>query len=327
MGIDYEPISDWTRSGRAALVEKRGTELRLLLDTAFTEFCDQQDLAAFGFHGDDPIAEAVEWCITEFVRRDLDPMRLHAGSRSFRLFTEVPFWLSQKVGARAFQRLIHVRHDSAAPIDATEPHDEPSPPMSLKRLQEGLARTLRELRHRTCADLVGYWLRGTKQLRARLFGWSEEGDVENPASSKTRTSAHVHDARFRFQCLHQGLIDDTAVDPALIAAREMLFRPCTNKVPYRRPARQVAEALPLGVASGPREVRRLCREGSAALVKALLIRFTAIPEAGEERAEWMFGRQAIAAMTLSALDLDDREELRIQLQALPPLDALLQEAK
>ncbi|AKJ07773.1 hypothetical protein ATI61_107222 [Archangium gephyra] len=331
MSVDYEPISDWSPAGRSALVARRGAELRLLLDTAFTEFCDQQDLAAFGFHGDDPIAEAVEWCITGFVERDLDPLKLHAGSRSFRLFTEVAFWLSQKVGARALERLLRVRRDPANPEDlpgAEDVWDPPEAPASLrlKDLQERLARTLRELRHRTCADLVGYWLRGTQRLRARLFGWNEEAQVQHPATSKTRTSAHVHDARFRFQCLHQGLLQDAETHPELAATREMLFRPCANEVPYRRPARQVAQALPSGVAKGPREARRLCREGSALLVRALLTRFASIPEEGEERAEWMFGRQALAPMTLNALELEDREELRIQLQALPPPEALLQEA-
>jgi hypothetical protein len=330
MGNPYEPIDDWSPSGRASLVAQRGTEIRLLLDAAFTTFCDEHDLAAFGFRGDDLVAEAVEWCVNAFVQRDLDPAKLRAGSRSFRLFTEVRFWLAQKVGARALGQLLQVRQEAAGLTGAAveEPPSPAEPPLGLRLgwLRERLARTLRELGRRTCADLVGYWLRGTQGLRARLFHWSEQGHVQEWAASKTRISAHVHDARFRFQCLHNGLVDETASEPALRVVREMLLSPCDNEVPYRRAAREVMRALPPGTARGPREVRHLCLEGSALLLRALAARLVLLPEDEGARAEWLFGRQAMAPMTLSALGLEDREDLRLLLEALPPHEALLQDA-
>jgi hypothetical protein len=97
----YESIEDFGVEARTRLVDTRGDEIRLLLDSAFSDFVDAEpdvSLAAFGFHGDDPIVDAVRWAMDRFASADLDVSRIHPGSRSFRIFTEVRFWLAQKAG-------------------------------------------------------------------------------------------------------------------------------------------------------------------------------------------------------------------------------------
>jgi len=310
--MEYEPISDWTQPARAALVETRGAEIRLLLDTAFTELCDTRDLAAFGFRGDDLVASAVEWCVARFAQGELDPGRLPVASRSFRLFTEVHFWLAQKVGAHQLNRLLQPPQP-ALPTSALGVED------LLAGLREGLGRALRTLRHRTCADLVTYWLRGSQRVLA-LLGKKVPGEAPlPPASNKTRLSVHVHDARFRFQCLYRHLVDDTSSRLEAVAVREILFSACENAVPYRRPAAEVAPALP-GPTRGAREIRHLCQDGAAELLATLVERLSSSPDGVVERLDWMLGREAAAPMTLVALGLEDRADLRLQLQSHPSFD-------
>ncbi len=62
---DYELIEDFSAAARKRLVEARGDELRALLDLAFSNLPDVS-LAAFGFRGDDPIADAVSWAVDRF---------------------------------------------------------------------------------------------------------------------------------------------------------------------------------------------------------------------------------------------------------------------
>ncbi|TKC96483.1 hypothetical protein [Polyangium fumosum] len=174
----YDPIDDWTPEGRRRLVEARGDEIRALLDLAFTDFVETHEvgLSSFGFRGDDPVSEAVEWSMKRFVDADIDPAYLHPGSRSLRLFTEARFWLHQKVGREGYGRLL------AAPRSPEVPREEAHggegdglDPGAVEEFGKTLAATLRTLGHRTCADLAGFWLEATRTLRRAWFGWRERG--------------------------------------------------------------------------------------------------------------------------------------------------------
>jgi hypothetical protein len=320
---EYDSITDWSREGRARCADERGDEIRALLRFAFESFYEKQELSPFGFRGDDPIGEAVEWSVERFRTADLDPTRC---TPTFRLFTEVRFWLAQKVGLQAYRRIMLAR---AAPqiVDPPDPvtngDSEPRvAPEVLDDIGSRLVRTLRELNARTCADLVGYWLIGTRRLRSAWFGWRNDGEVQNAAPSKKKHSFHVHDALFRFQCLHAALVAETGASIPVVVVRESMFRRCNNRPPYRRPDDVVAPVLPAGSVTGPRSIGKLRRVGLADLLTELLERLARPAFGMREELECLLLRRSLSATTVHALDLERRPDLLDRMRKLPPLGAI-----
>ena len=318
----YERIRDWSRDGRARLVEERGDEIRALLAVAFTTFFERHELGPFGFHDDEPMAQAVAWSVDRFRTADLDPRRL--GEASFRIFTQPAFWLSQKVTVAGYRRVIRTPAGPPRTEPAAEEPSDSSPgtSLALREFGAGIARSLRQLAARTCADLVGYWLRATGRVRADWFGWTGDGEIASPAPSKKKRSFHAHDALFRFQCLHHALVDDGSAGAPTIAVRESMFRSCNNRPPYRRPDPEVAPLLPAGSVTGPRSVGMHRRAGLAVLVVRLVQRLE-LP-AGSEHAglERAFLRRSLSATTIHALDLERRPDVAERLAALARADEL-----
>jgi len=272
----YEPIRDWSVEGRRRLVDEHGVELRLLLDEAFTVFVEKTGigLAAFRFRGDDPTSEAVAWCIERFLTVDLDPSKLRAGSRSWRLFTEASFWLSQREGAAGYRRIVTRR---VAPIEAAD--RELSPPaeavptvlgdLDAERCRERLVRGLRALRDRCCAALAGWWLAGTARLRRDVFApedppsdWALAVAAEDDSTSKQR-SFFMADALFRYLALLAGLVRDDGDEPHRACVRTW-FSPCEDRPPYEVDRARVCAALG-GVPS--RTMTTLRHDGVTTLIR------------------------------------------------------------
>ncbi len=319
----YDPIDDWTPEGRIRLVAARGDEIRALLDLAFTEFVETHEvgLSSFGFRGDDPVGEAVEWSMKRFVDADINPAHLHPGSRSLRLFTEARFWLHQKVGREGYGRLLAAPRSPEVPRE--EAHDggeEGGPDLSaIEAFGKTLALTLRTLGQRTCADLIGFWLEATRTLRREWFGWRDRGEVsgKGAALSKKTRSFYGHDAMFRFLCFLHDLVPP---EPEELADRALLLTtlsPCENTPPYRVPDGAVLPLLArLGV-QGPREVAHLRKEGAKQCMRRCAER--AFPRALATAAEMLAAeltRQSLGPTTLHALGIEDDIPLREQIGAL-----------
>lgn len=300
--------------GRAQLVHQHEMEIRLLLDCAFTDFAEDHALAPFGFDGDDPVAEAVEWSMARFQSMDLDATRLHPASQGFRLFTEARFWLAQKVGTVAYRRI--VASHAAAQATELEPMDTKGSLVSSALLQtfmERLVGSLGQLFNRTCSDIVLYWLHGTEKLRGSWFGWRGEPLPESLLRSKKQRSLHVHDALFRFQVLHQHVlrpVDDE--DITLSAACAAYLLGCANVPPYRRSDSEVSQELERRGHPKPTTVRSLRHRGLSALLSRLILR-------AQEGAQESVGPDQVLLMdslsltTLHALDLEGVTTLREQL--------------
>ncbi|HSN98116.1 MAG TPA: hypothetical protein VLS89_07455 [Candidatus Nanopelagicales bacterium] len=319
----YDPINDLSREGRRRLVEERGDEIRLLLDEAFTAFLDAEpgvNLSAFGFRGDDPVAEAVAWSIERFASGDLDPGRLSPASRSFRLFTEVRFWLSQKAGRAGYDRIIAA---SRGPLSAS-PSEEPSAggadtDSAVFAFGKELAGMLPSFRDRTCADMVGYWLEGTRRLRRDWFGWGERGDLPEAAArrSKKQRSIHTHDAMFRFLCCFLDLVPARPDAAAELALELTCLSGCPNEPPYRVPNGDVCARLAhLGV-RGPREVGALRKQGAGAFLQRLLDQLDKAITVARDRLQAELIRRSLSKTTLHALELEDNTELRERLEQTP----------
>jgi len=247
--VRYELIEDWSREARAKLVEARGNEIRLLLDEAFQRFFErpERSLAEFFPHGDDPFIEAVEWVVDRFVRMDLDPTRLNAGSGSFRLFTEVKFWLSQRLGEQGYKawkgRTEALRRAPMERIDR-EPADAGlEADVRHGDFHDRVAAALRALGRRTCPDLVMYWLVGTRRFCEDWFGLSGEGELSNtvPAARKSKI---VADALFRYIALYTNVVDDESGGHTCVC-QLTLFDGCPNSPPYRAKADLVIRRLRL----------------------------------------------------------------------------------
>jgi hypothetical protein len=322
----YESIVDWSREGRAQLVEQRGDEIRALLWFAFGNFCERRELGPFGFRGEDPIEEAVEWSIRRFETGEFASERC---TPTFRIFTEVRFWLAQKVGAKAYSRIMRTRAEDQhadPPEPPRESNDEPGRSHEvLDAMHRRLARTLQQLSARTCADLVGYWLGGTRRLRSAWFGWTVITEVDNASASKKQRSFHAHDAMFRYQCLYQGLIPDADGSDPTVAVRESMFRPCENRPPYRRPDEEVAPLLPAARVTGPRSVGKLRRAGLAAILGQLFAFFDRDVKGEQETLERVFLRTSLSATTVHALDLERRDDLLTRVKSLPLAESLVPE--
>jgi hypothetical protein len=324
----YESIVDWSHKGRACLIQQRGDEIRALLRLAFGSFCERRALEPFGFRSEDPLDEAVEWSVARFATGELDPERC---TPTFRIFTEVRFWLAQKVGTRAYIRIMRTRVEARyadPPEVQREPNDEPGRSYEvLNAMHRRLARTLQHLAARTCSDLVGYWLGGTRRLRSAWFGWTAtiEIEIENASASKKQRSFHVHDALFRYQCLHQGLVPDADGSAPTVAVRESMFRSCENQRPYRRPDEEVAPLLPAAHITGPRSVGKLRRAGLAAILGRLFALFDGDAKGEQETLERVFLRTSLSATTVHALDLERRDDLLTRVKSLPPAESLVPE--
>jgi hypothetical protein len=322
--LRYESIADWSREGRARLVEQRGHEIRALFQLAFWSFCERRELGPFGFHGEDPIEEAVEWSVARFATGDLDPRRC---TPTFRIFTEVRFWLAQKVGTRAYHRIMRTRAEVQHADSLEVPRESNDGPARseevLDEMRRRLARTLHQLAARTCSALVAYWLSGTHRLRLEWFGWTATIELEN--ASKKQRSFHVHDAMFRYQCLHQGLIPDADGSDHTVAVRESMFRSCENRPPYRRPDEEVAPLLPAARVTGPRSIGKLRRVGLAAILGQLFAFFDRVAKDEQEILERVLLRRSLSATTVHALDLERHNELLRRMKALPPAESLVSE--
>lgn len=312
----------------------------MLLDDAFSRFADTEPLTPFRFlpaeDPGDPITAAVEWCVERFSTGNIDPNLLHPDSRSFRLFTEVKFWLCQKVGRVACQRILRtgrqrIEHErdvyppAERQVDSTEQTARESAIMDLQRQ---LAVALRELGHCTCPDLVGFWLLATAKLRREWFGWSDAGEVSEAAEAlrkKSRSLAH-HDALFRFLCCYHRLPKEPDLGGELAYAT--LFRRCLNIFPYRCSDEQVLRAVPGAQHMGKHERRRLLRVGTSAWLRALIQWMTraASSQDPKDRMEWVLGKQSLSATTLHALDLDGDSNLVEGMGRLAKLELNLEDA-
>lgn len=318
----YRPIEDWSPEGRARLALEHEDEIRLLLDEAFSSFADEYPLSAFGFGG---VEAAVDFAFDRFAHGQLDPARIRPASRSFRLFTEVAYWLSQKTGAGYRPIMARLR---AGLERRTEPADRPAqaePDDGLDEIREHTTRrwaaTLTELGRRTCSDLVGYWLHATHRMRRDWFGWRDRGAIPS-GGSKTAHSKHAHDALLRFQCLHKRLVPTREPrDPRTIATEASFFAGCANGPPYRADAATVAKHLPPGAASGPRVLNRLWRDGMTRLLHRLLDLLESDRDE-DNPFETALGRASISLTTLHAFKLTERtlaqRITRISSDKMPP---------
>lgn len=326
MGEPHYELIDWSREGRARLVAQRGDEIRALLWFAFGSFCERRELGPFGFHGEDPIEEAVKWSIRRFETGEFASERC---TPTFRIFTEVRFWLAQKVGVMAYRRIMRTRaeiHHADPPQPPRESNDgSVRSENALDEMRRHLATTLQQLATRTCSDLVGYWLGGTRRLRSAWFGWNVSSEIDNASASKKQRSFHAHDAMFRYQCLHQGLIPDADGSDPMVAVRESMFRPCENRPPYRRPDEEVAPLLPSARVTGPRSVGKLRRAKLAAILGQLFAFFDRDAKGEQEALERVFLRASLSATTIHALDLERRDDLLTRVKSLPPAESLVPE--
>jgi hypothetical protein len=309
----YESIEDFGVEARTRLIDTRGDEIRLLLDSAFSDFVDAEpdvSLAAFGFHGDDPIADAVRWAMDRFASADLDVSRIHPGSRSFRIFTEVRFWLAQKAGRRGYDQILTgVRRLVARSADDDATTDAGAVSAATCAFGEELAGELPRFRDRTCADLVGFWLAGTKRARRDWFGWRTLGEISDAADrlSKKQRSVYTHDAMFRFLCCFHRLVAPTGAAGADLAFLLTTLSGCPNEPPYRVADRQLVDRG-LG---GVREIARLRKEGAQQLLHRC------VDLAGVETTASMrdqlaatFTRISLGLTTLHALGMEDDQALR-----------------
>jgi hypothetical protein len=315
----YEPIEDFSREGRQRLVEERGDEIRLLLEEAFTAFLDAEPdigLAAFGFRGDDLVSVAVEWAATRFATGDLDPAKLSNGSCSFRLFTEVRFWLSQKAGRQGYHHILAAakRARSAAPPEEL-PAAGADPKPDVLDFGRALAGTLPSFHERTCADLVGYWLEGTKRLRRDWFAWHARGELSEAAerSSKKQRSIRTHDAMFRFLCCFLRLVPAASKAAADLALEFTSLSGCPNRPPYRVPDRDVCGKLARFGVRGPRQVSAFRKQGARSFLHRCLDRAHADIDTARGRRTSALTRKSLSPTTLHALEIEDDVALRARI--------------
>ncbi|CAM3214681.1 hypothetical protein G4177_26825 [Corallococcus sp. ZKHCc1 1396] len=313
MGTDYPVITGWTREEREALVTSHGASLAALLRHAFAQvaepYGEERLLEAFRF---DTLDDVVDWCLRRFATGELDPARIPQASRSWRLFTEARFWLAQREGMQGYRQKMQWmeaqrRRPGEVPPASSQEDATPEPDIDVSRLVERLTTTLRRLLACTCPDIVGWWLRATETLRAEWFECAPPPLAQAPASKKTR-SVRMHDAQFRFQCLHRGLLHD-GPEASLphMAVCEGLFRSCANTAPYQRSEEDIAAALPPTAPRDRRSIQRLKRGGLESLLKRLLEVALAGPDTTQTvaRMEWELLRQGVTKTTLTAFNLDE----------------------
>jgi hypothetical protein len=308
--MDYPQISDWSLEGRRTLVADRESEILLLLELSFYEFLDKPgaSLHAYGFRGDDPVAEAAAWALTRFRDGDLDPARLYPQDRSFRLFTRPRFWLLQRVGERAGRR-IRAEEQSRAESD-DEPESMRAGTSTPSDTERAVARAARELAERTCPTLLQYWLSGSVRMRSRWFGWMPgvQSLPEGPTAKKH--SFYTADALFRFATLFSRLLPRDTTTP-LLACVETWFSPCPDSPPFRVPEAEVAKRLDLG---SPRTAQRERHAGITALIERVLSE--AERSADQFDADGAVLRASLRAGLPNAYKVND-PTLKARLRALP----------
>ncbi|NMO18122.1 hypothetical protein HPC49_14370 [Pyxidicoccus fallax] len=332
--MDYPAITGWSREEREALVAAHRDSLAVLLRHSLSwvaaPYGEERLLEAFRFN---TLDDAVDWCLTRFATGDLDPAKISPSSRSWRLFTEARFWLTQRESREGYTRKMQwleaqrQRSNEASPTPLQEGAEQ-TQDVDVTRLMERLAHTLRKLLARTCPDLVGWWLRATEELRAEWFELPSLPPSQVPASKKTR-SVRMHDAQFRFQCLHRALIlDSSEAGLPHLAVREWLFQPCSNVPSYQRSEEDIAAALPPTAPRDRRSVQRLRREGLEVLLGRLLKTALAGPDSEQAVAlmEWELLRRAVTKTTLTAFNLDEgaAPELRKKAEQLDTLAKALE---
>ncbi|MCB9764434.1 MAG: hypothetical protein H6739_31965 [Alphaproteobacteria bacterium] len=294
---------------RRRLVAERGLELRLLLDEAFTAFCDRRDLHPYGFRGEDPITEAVEWAIDFFASERFQPEKQPV--KTLRLFTCVDNWLHLKVGqqahgARKGWRAADLEPETLAASAVS--HLRRAQDVALAETRARLGHTLGVLKARTCAGVVLLWLEGSQRLRAKVFDWDEPVEVRDDGDSKKTRSFRRHDALFRYLCLFIGIVDDASAEDAHRAVVRTSFSPCEDRPPYR-----VLEATP-GTA---RKLQGLRKRGIRDLLERALDAAEADAVTPEEHLTRLLLRHGLNPTTAHALKLQD-EPLLTRLSALPP---------
>lgn len=271
----HEPIIDWSREGRARLVQEQGDRMRALLEEAFETFLDDRGvgLAAFRFRTDDPVAEAVEWCVERFQSADIDPDQLHHGSSSWRLFTEVSFWLSQRETAAGYRRALAHRKEGSdveeAPSTDESPETVATRDIDARRVRERIIDGVSALRDTCCAALVGWWLIGSARQRRVWFAnddlvdeWNAALTADHGRTSKER-SFHIADALFRYLALFAGLVRRDG-DESHRACVQTWFDRCHDEPPYEAPRAAVRAALG-GLPS--RQMTTLRHDGVTTLIR------------------------------------------------------------
>lgn len=215
-----DEITDWSVEGRREYVERRRDAIRWTLWESFSMFNDDPQnppLSAFGFRGDAPEESAVEFVLERFQSDGFDGSRIWREHRSMKLFTRVPFWLQQKVGEQAYGarlgewsgRSAETPHFAEAAVETPATvADAARHDTALKRMSD----SLRALRERTCAPLVGEWLGASTRLlkamgllasptKAAAFERSSDG------VKPTERSLRRADALFRYLVLYLELLD------------------------------------------------------------------------------------------------------------------------
>lgn len=249
---EFERIEDWSREGRLGFFRNHETAIRLALDLAFTDLMDSAavSLVRFGFRGDDPVAEAVEWSIERFVGGELDSSKVKPEHRSMQLFTVPHFWLSQKVGRAAYdiiwRQVVAFTNGTAASGDAVLAPDRGSHLRvdELNATKRQLASTLARLRACTCPPVVKLWLRGSAKFREEWFGWQIAASNEPDQLPGKKRSLLMADALFRYFVLFLGW--DQERDEACQVVRRSLLDGCEDEPPYRalRSGRRDAHSRP-----------------------------------------------------------------------------------
>ncbi len=312
-GDPYPPITDWSPGARAALVAAQEDTIRWLLDEAFTVFLDepQASLRAYGFRGDDPVSEAVDFCVARFRDGSFDGAQIHARDRSFRIFTRVQFWLSQRVGEPQRRRIEgqrQRREDADVEVEdvrgaGTSIEDAPT--------CQAVAATAKALCARTCSGVLRYWLRGSAPMRAAWFGHETASEVVDDETSAKAQSFYTADALFRFSALLVRLVPESG-GVAERACVETWFTPCRDVAPFQVPAEEVARRLGLDSARAATGHRRA---GLGSLIRAVLT--AAEATVGKVDAIGAVLRQGLRAGLLNAYRLEDEHELAQRLRALP----------
>jgi hypothetical protein len=317
----HEPIIDWSREGRTRLVQEQGDRMRALLEVAFETFLDDKGvgLAAFRFRSDGPVAEAVEWCVERFQSADIDPGKLRAGSNSWRLFTEVSFWLSQRETAAGYRRALAHRKGEYSDVEEAPSTDE-SPEtvatrdIDARRVRDRISDGVIALRETCCAALVGWWLIGSARQRRVWFENDDLADEWNTAlaadqgrTSKER-SFHIADALFRYLALFAGLVRRDG-DESHRACVQTWFDRCVNEPPYEAPRAAVRAALG-GLPS--RQMTSLRHDGVITLIR----RCVALTDRSWREVDPLVNALSLSSLRLSLLHRfrikDDDLEARIR---------------
>ncbi len=316
----YPVITDWSTLARAGLIAAHRDEFSALLRLGFDRL--EADLPAWLSAARwNTVDNGIAWCLHAFATRDLRVDK--AADGTWRLFTIPWFWLKQKLGPgygpakrrvksggdnkhpiEAFDEE-RARH-SAASSDTPDTEDDAVARIDRMALQRRLGRTLAELRRRTCAQLVGWWLEATADLRIALFFPEEQPSA---ARSPKDASQFRADALARFQVLHHKLMDDG--NELLRAVQMQFFSPCDGQPRFRLSDHAVVRAMRL---DGVRRLQALRTEGWSQLLLKLINQLD-----GVEDGERPFLAASLSLTTLDVYALDEGRdpELRERIRQVP----------